>query len=74
VTITGVGLKQTTEVTFGEVKAATYTVDSDTKVTATVPRGAITRKIAVTTPGRTVSSSGTFTVSADSFFNMDKLQ
>ena len=66
VTITGVSLKQTTKVTFGGVAATTFTVNSDTQLTATVPMGAITGKIAVTTPGGTVSSSGAFTVSAGS--------
>src|SRR5439155_24542570 len=51
VTITGVSLKQTTKVTFGGVKATSFTVNSDTKVTATVPTGAVTGKIAITTPG-----------------------
>ncbi len=64
VTITGVSLKQTTKVTFGGVKATSFTVNSNTKVTATVPSGAKTGKITVTTPGGTATSSGTFTVSA----------
>jgi uncharacterized repeat protein (TIGR03803 family) len=61
VTITGVSLTQTTNVTFGGVKAS-FTVVNDTKVTATVPRGAITGKIAISTPGGTDVSSGVFTV------------
>jgi len=62
VTITGVSLKQTTKVTFGGVKAASFTVDSDTRVTATVPSDAVTGSIAITTAGGTATSSGTFTV------------
>ncbi|PYX09568.1 MAG: hypothetical protein DMG88_05515 [Acidobacteria bacterium] len=62
VTITGVSLKQTTKVTFGGVKAASFTVDSDTRVTATVPRDTVTGSIAITTAGGTATSSGTFTV------------
>jgi uncharacterized repeat protein (TIGR03803 family) len=62
VTITGVSLTQTTKVTFGGVKATTFSVNSDTQVTATVPSGALTGKIAITTPGGTATSSGTFTV------------
>lgn len=62
VTITGVSLTQTTRVTFGGVKAS-FTVNSDTKVTATVPSGVVAGKIAVSTPGGTAASSGLFTVS-----------
>lgn len=61
VTITGVSLKQTKKVTFGGV-AATFKVISDTQVTATVPSGAVTGKIAVTTTGGTAQSATTFTV------------
>jgi len=62
VTITGLSLKQTTRVSFGGVKA-TFTADSDSQVTATVPMGILTGKIAITTPGGIAVSSGTFTVS-----------
>jgi uncharacterized repeat protein (TIGR03803 family) len=62
VTITGVSLKQTTRVTFHGVKATTVTVVNDTQVMATVPSGAVTGKIAITTPGGTAVSSGVFTV------------
>ncbi len=62
VAITGVSLTQTTKVTFGAVKATTVVVNSDTQVTATVPSGAKTGKIAITTPGGTASSTTTFTV------------
>jgi uncharacterized repeat protein (TIGR03803 family) len=62
VTIMGTELTQTTEITFGGVKATTITVNSDSEVTADVPKGAKTGKIAVTTPGGTATSSGTFTV------------
>ena len=61
VTITGVSLKQTTKVTFHGVKA-TFTVNSDTRVTAIVPRGALTGRIAITTPGGTATSATSFTV------------
>ncbi len=61
VTITGVSLKQTKEVTLGGRKAA-FTVNSDTQVTTTVPTGAKTGKIAIMTAGGTATSSGTFTV------------
>jgi uncharacterized repeat protein (TIGR03803 family) len=62
VTITGDSLTQATKVTFGGVKATSFTVNSDTRVTATVPNGAKTGKIAITTPGGTATSSGMFTV------------
>ena len=62
VIIKGISLKQTTKVTFGSVPALSFTVSSDTQVTATVPTGAKTGQITVTTPGGTATSSGTFTV------------
>jgi uncharacterized repeat protein (TIGR03803 family) len=62
VTITGTGLTQTTAVTFGGVKASAFTVDSDTQVTATVPTGAKTGKIKITTKGGTATSASSFTV------------
>ncbi len=61
VTITGTGLKQATKVTFNG-KSASYTVVSDTEVTATVPTGAKTGKIIVTTKGGSVTSASNFTV------------
>lgn len=61
VTITGTGLKQTGKVEFNGVNAA-FTVNSDTQVTATVPAGATTGRIGVTTRGGTVESSSSFTV------------
>ena len=62
VTITGVSLTQTTKVTFGGVAATNFTVNSDTQVTATVPTGAKTGKLAVTTAGGVATSSEVFTV------------
>ncbi len=62
VVIMGNSLTQTTRVTFGGVKATTFTANSDTQVTATVPTGAVTGKIGITTLGGTATSSGTFTV------------
>lgn len=61
VTITGTGLDQTTKVTFNG-KSASFTVVSDTEVTATVPTGAKTGKIIVTTKGGSVTSASNFTV------------
>jgi len=62
VTISGVSLTQATRVTFGGVKANSFTVNSDTQVMATVPIGAKTGKIGITTAGGTATSSATFTV------------
>ena len=62
VTITGVSLTQAKAVTFGGVKATSFTVNSDTQVTATVPPGAKTGKIGITTAGGTASSATSFTV------------
>ena len=62
VVITGGGLTGASKVTFGGVKATSYTVNSASQVTATVPIGAITGKIAITAPAGTATSSGTFTV------------
>lgn len=61
VVITGNSLTQTSKVTIGGVNA-TFTVNSDTQVTATVPATAVTGKIAITTAGGTVTSAGNFTV------------
>ncbi len=61
VTITGNSLTQATKVTFGGV-AATFTVNSNTQVTATVPTSAITGKIGIATPGGSAASATNFTV------------
>jgi uncharacterized repeat protein (TIGR03803 family) len=64
VTITGSGLLQATTVKFGTVAATTFTVVSDSEVTADVPTGlspgAVT--ISITTPGGTANSPTKFTV------------
>ncbi len=62
VTITGNSLTGASSVAFGGVKASAFTVNSSTQITATVPAGAVTGKIQVTTPGGTASSSTNFTV------------
>jgi len=62
VTITGMSLSQATSVKFGGVKATTFTINSNTQVIATVPSGAVTGKISITTPGGTASSAAVFTV------------
>jgi len=64
VTINGSGLIQTTAVKFGTKKATTFTVISDSQVTAVVPSGlapgAVT--ISITAPGGTANSPTKFTV------------
>ena len=62
VVLTGTGLNQTTKVTFNGTAATTVTVNSDTQVTADVPTGATSGKIAITTKGGTVKSTTNFTV------------
>jgi len=62
ITIKGVSLLQTTKVTFGGVKATAIVIDSDTQITVTVPPGAKTGKITVTTVGGSASSKAKFTV------------
>jgi large repetitive protein len=61
VTITGTGLKQASKVTFNGTSAS-FTVKSDTQITATVPAGATTGKVVVFTKGGSVLSATSFTV------------
>jgi len=49
-------------VTFGGVKATSFTVNSDIQVTATVPTGAKTGKVTVKTKGGSANGPGVFTV------------
>ena len=62
VTITGSDLVGVTKVTFNGLAATVFKGVSSTTVTATVPAGATTGKIAVTCKGGTVSTTTNFTV------------
>jgi IPT/TIG domain len=61
VTITGVGYTGATSVTFNGTSAP-FTVTSDVEIVATVPTGATTGPISVTTSGGTGTSATDFTV------------
>ncbi|MGW2372979.1 IPT/TIG domain-containing protein [Kitasatospora sp. NPDC001683] len=52
-TLTGSGFTGATAVRFGAVAASSFTVVSDTQITATVPAGSGTVQVTVTTPGGT---------------------
>jgi uncharacterized repeat protein (TIGR03803 family) len=62
VTINGTSFLETTAVTFAGGTKATFTVNSDTQITATVPTGAKTGTISVTTKGGKATSKTKFTV------------
>ncbi len=61
VTITGANLTGTTSVTFGVVPATSFTVDSDTQITATTPAGVGTVAVSVTTVGGTANAANAYT-------------
>ncbi len=63
VVITGTNFTGATAVRFNGI-SATYTVNSATQITATLPVGATTGTISVTTPVGTATSSSVFTVNA----------
>jgi uncharacterized repeat protein (TIGR03803 family) len=61
VTILGTNLSGATKVTF-DGKKATFTIVSDSEITTTVPTGAKTGKVSVTTPSGTLKSNVAFQV------------
>jgi hypothetical protein len=64
VVITGSGFTGTTALSFNNVAAPGFVVNSSTQITATVPAGAATGRIRVTTPVATAVSATDFTVPA----------
>ena len=68
VTISGSGFTGATNVKFNgtSVGSGNFSVDSDVQITATVPSGATTGPISVTTPGGIATSSTVFTVTGSS--------
>jgi len=62
VAISGSAFTGATSVTFNGTPATTFTVNSDSSITAAVPAGATTGAIGVTTPNGAGASSGVFTV------------
>ena len=62
VTITGTNFTGATSAKFNSIAASTFTVNSATEIVATVPAGATTGKISVTTSGGTVLSANDYTV------------
>jgi IPT/TIG domain len=62
VVLTGAGLIQATTITVGGLRANAFIVNSDQQMTFTVPTGAKTGKVVLTTPGGKATSSTAFTV------------
>jgi uncharacterized repeat protein (TIGR01451 family) len=62
VTITGANFAGATAVAFAGTSATAFTVDSPTQITATVPAGATTGPISITTPLGAGASSSSFLV------------
>jgi uncharacterized repeat protein (TIGR03803 family) len=62
VLITGESFTGATRVFVGSLAVASFTVDSNTQITATVPSGAKTAHIVVTRPGGIATSTGIFTI------------
>jgi hypothetical protein len=61
VIITGLNFTGATAVKFGNQAAFSFTIDSDTQITAQVPNGFSSGTVSVTTPNGTINSTETFT-------------
>jgi hypothetical protein len=62
VTLTGSGFTGATAVSFGAIPAVVFNVNTDTTINVTVPVGASTNTIRVTTPAGTAATKGKFIV------------
>jgi uncharacterized repeat protein (TIGR03803 family) len=62
VSIVGGGFAGTKKITFGGVPTTNFTVISPSLIQATVPSGAVTGKVGVTTPNGSATSKSAFTV------------
>ncbi|MCY2970057.1 MAG: hypothetical protein NTZ30_05245, partial [Planctomycetota bacterium] len=69
VVITGTNFTGASIVRFGDVPATGFAVNSANQITATVPVGATTGRISVTTPGGTVNTATNFTVASNTVFS-----
>lgn len=69
VVITGTNFTGASIVSFGGVPATGFAVNSANQITATVPVGAPTGRISVTTPGGTVNTATNFTVASNTVFS-----
>ena len=67
--ITGTNFTGASIVRFGGVPATGFAVNSANQITATVPVGATTGRISVTTPGGTVNTATNFTVASNTVFS-----
>ncbi|HRP17944.1 MAG TPA: IPT/TIG domain-containing protein, partial [Ginsengibacter sp.] len=63
VTITGTNFNSATDVLFNGISASSFTIVSNTEISAVVPTGATTGKISVVTPSNAAISTNNFTVS-----------
>lgn len=62
ITLTGTNFTGATLVRFNNVNAASFTVNSATSITATVPAGALSGKLYVATPAGMAQSAGSLTI------------